>query len=49
MKWLEDKNFIKEKVEGFALGIKDLKETYILSSNEKAIFSIISTKVNKLD
>lgn len=48
MKWLEDKNIIKPKTEGFALMIRDFDRVDILSSNEESIVSITSTKVNGL-
>jgi len=48
MKWLEDKNIIKSKTEGFALMIRDFDRVDILSSNEESVVSITSTKVNGL-
>jgi hypothetical protein len=48
MKWLEDKNIIKPKTEGFALMIRDFDRVDILSSNEESVVSITSTKVNGL-
>lgn len=50
MKWLEDKNVIKPKTEGFALMIRELDNIIVLSSveSDKGIVDIISTKVNGL-
>ena len=48
MKWLEDKNFIKPKTEGFALMVRDWDRVDILSSNEESVVTITSTKVNGL-
>lgn len=50
MKWLEDKNIIKPKKEGFALMIRALDDVVILNSAEPhgGIVDITSTKVNGL-
>jgi len=50
MKWLEDKNLIKPKTEGFALMIRDFDTVDVLSSPEphRGVVSITSTKVNGL-
>jgi len=48
MKWLENKNIIKPKKEGFALMIMDFDRVDILSSSEESVVSITSAKVNGL-
>ena len=50
MKWLESKNIIKPKKEGFALIIRALDDVVILNSAEPhgGIVNITSTKVNGL-
>lgn len=50
MKWLEDKNFIKPKTEGFALMVRDWDDVVIMSSAEPhgGVVLITNTKVNGL-
>jgi len=48
MLWLENKGFIKPRIEGYALIIRDFDDVVKLSSGEKhgGFISIISTKIN---
>ena len=50
LKWLEDKNILNPKTQGFALSIRGWEDIIILSSNEHGnqIIKIISTKINGL-
>lgn len=50
MKWLEDKNLIKPKTEGFTLIVKDWDDVIVMSSAEPhgGVVLITNTKVNGL-